>query len=191
MRDWEGNMVERRHRTQVLLSDVEENANMSVSAVISSIESRTINRVLEVEDVLEEKVAPMYQPIPRGADEIASVFAGVSPILDDVTLYERLSARSELGKFTASIGSTDAPNSAYLVTDDDTAATDPTSTNEDYDANNDLDDNDQRLDEIYEGSLRGEIDLDEFLVSASHAQRTQGVDAAHLSKVWRISHDAA
>ena len=47
------------------------------------------------------------------------------------------------------------------------------------------------LDKIYEKSTKGEINLDEILVSAAHARRTQGINAAHLSKVWRISLDQA
>ncbi len=105
---------------------------MTASAVVSSIESKTVDRVFETEDVLEEKVVPRYHPIPRGADEISSVLAGISPILDDVALYECLSARLELGKFKASIGSTDAPSSEYLVQDDDTAATDLSTDESDY-----------------------------------------------------------
>ena len=33
--------------------------------------------------------------------------------------------------------------------------------------------------------------MDNFLVRASHARRSQGVDAVHLSKVWKISLDVA
>jgi hypothetical protein len=190
MLDWEGNMVEKRHRTQILLSEIEEDETKVSSTTISSIESRTIDHVLEDTNVLEEQVTRCYQPIPHAADEISSVMAGISPILDELSMYERLSARSEMGKFKASIGSTDAPCKEYLVEDDDTAATDPSTYD---DSNTDLDDDDERqlLGQIYDGSLRGDIDLDEFMVSAAHAKRTQGIDAAHLSKAWRISLDAA
>ncbi len=192
MLDWEGNMIERQHRTQIILSEIEEDENMRVSSVISSIESRTIDSVLDDSDVSEEKVLPTYQPIPRAADEISSVLASVSPIYDDATLYERLSARSDVGKFKASIGSTDAPNTVYLVEDDDTVATDP-STDASGDDNSDDDDYEHArlLDEIYDKSTKEEINLDDFLVSAAHARRTQGMDAAQLAKVWRISLDQA
>ena len=141
---------------------------------------------------LEEKVAPRYQPIPRAADEISSILASVSPILNDATLYKRLSARSEIGKFQASIGSTDAPSTEYLVEDYDTDATDPSTDDSDHDESDDDDDEHARLlDEIYDRSTKGELDLDDFLVSAAHARRTQGMDAAHLSKVWKISLEQA
>ena len=50
---------------------------------------------------------------------------------------------------------------------------------------------DQLLDELYEGALKGEIDLDDIMVSASHASRAKGVDAQHLAKTWRIDVEAA
>jgi hypothetical protein len=188
MMDWEGNMIEKQHRTQIILSDIEEDESMRVSSVISSIESRTIDQVLDNSDVSEEKLLPSYKPIPRAADEISSVLASISPIFDDVSLYEHMSARSEVGKFKASIGSTDATSSEYLVEDDDTVVTDPSTDASDNDeSDNDDDEHARLLDEIYTRSTKGEIDLDDFLVSAAHARRTQGMDAAHLSKVWRIS----
>jgi hypothetical protein len=36
MLDWEGNMVERKHRKKILLSDVEENEAMAASVQVSS-----------------------------------------------------------------------------------------------------------------------------------------------------------
>ena len=187
MMDWEGNIVEKAHRTQILLSEIEEDEDMTISAAISSIESRTIDRVLDGTTVSEEEVATRYKPIPRAADEISSVLAGISPTLDDMALYERLSARSDIGKFKASIGSTDAPSKEYLVEDDYTTATDPSTDESDSASDDDDDEHARLLDEIYEQSTKGEIDLDDFLVSAAHARRTQGMDATHLSKVWWIS----
>ena len=102
-------------------------------------------------------------------------------------VYEGMSARSDIGKIEASIGSTDAPSNEYLVEDDDTAATDPSTDESDSELDDDDDEHAQLLDKIYEQSTKGEIDLDDFLVSAAHAQRTQGMDATHLSKVWQIS----
>ena len=189
MLDWEGNMVERKHRATILLSEVEEDEIMAASVQISSMESKAIDRALETSAHDEEIVRPCYGTVPRAADEISSVLGAVSPIYDDMALYEGLSARLELGNFKAAIGSTYAPAKEYLV-DDATADTDPSTD----DSNSNLDeeeDDDRFLDEIYDGSIRGEIDLDEFLVSAAHAKRHGGVDAAHLSKTWRIDLEAA
>ena len=44
----------------------------------------------------------------------------------------------------------------------------------------------QVLDDLLESVTHGDIDLDEIMVSAAHAGRPKGVDATHLSKMWRI-----
>jgi hypothetical protein len=104
-----------------------------------------------------------------------------------MVLYQQLSARSKLGKFHASIGSTDAPGNEYIIEDD---ATDR-STGELDDDELEEENEDQFLDEIHEGSIRGEIDLDQHFVSAAHVKRHGGVDAGHLFKVWKIDLEAA
>ena len=155
MLDWEGNMVERQHRTKILLSEVKENEAMAASVQVSSIESRAIDRALRTSDDEGEMLKPCFHTIPRAADEISGVLGAMSPILNDMALYERLSARLELGNFQASIGSTNATGKEYLVKtveDDDTLATDPSTDVSDYDKSEDDNDN-QFLDEIYEGSI--------------------------------------
>jgi hypothetical protein len=92
-----------------------------------------------------------------------------------------------LGKFQASIGSTDAPGNDYIIEDD---ATKPSTNKSDDDELEDENDN-RFLDQIYDRSTRGEIDLDQHFVSAAHAKRHGGVDAGHLSKVWKIDLEAA
>jgi hypothetical protein len=190
MLDWEGNVIEKKHRTKILLSEVEENEAMAASVQVSSLETREIDRVLETSYDEEEIVKPCYGTIPRVADQISSVLAAVLPLLDDVALYTQLSERLELGNYITSIGSTNATGKEYIVDDDDTQATD-LSTDISDDDESDEENDDQLLDEIYEGSIRGEIDLDKYLVSATHAKRHGGVDASHLSKVWKIDVEAA
>jgi hypothetical protein len=58
MLDWEGNMVERKHRTKILLSGIEENEAMAASVQVSCIESMAIDRALETNDEEEEMVKP-------------------------------------------------------------------------------------------------------------------------------------
>jgi hypothetical protein len=185
MLDWEGNMVEKRDRSQILLSEVHEDTAFVASVQISSIESNVIDNLLQRSDDENEKVQPCWQPIPKPADEVSSVLAGISPLLNDEALYERLQARSELGKFQVSIGSTYASGKEFLVEDDD--STTDGSTDDDTDE----EDNEKVLDDLFEQVTRGDIDLDELMVSAAHAGKSKGVDAAHLSKIWRIDHKAA
>jgi hypothetical protein len=105
--------------------------------------------------------------IPRVADEVSSVLASVSPTLDDQILYRRLAARAELGKFKASIGSTDALGSEYLIDDD--SATQPLTDDDDMSESDSNEDDDRTLDDLYESVSKGEIDLERLMVSAAHA----------------------
>jgi hypothetical protein len=113
-----------------------------------------------------------YHTIPCATDEILSVLDDILPLLDDMVLYKRLSVRLELGNYQALIGSTNAPGKEYLlekVEDDDSLANNlstEVSDNEELEDEND----DQFLDEIFEGSMRHEIDLDEYLISDMHAK---------------------
>ena len=120
MLNWEGNMVQRRDRVQILLSDIPGDAAMTESVQVSSAEARTIDTVLEgnVASHDENAAHPCWQPIPRAADEVSSILASVSPILDDQVLYEHLAVRADLRKFKASIGSTDVSGGEYLAEDD-------------------------------------------------------------------------
>jgi hypothetical protein len=178
MLDWEGNMIERKDRVQILLSDIQEDVAMAASVQVSSAEANVIDTLLETSGAAyDEEAHPCWKPIPRAADEISSVLAGVSPTLDDQVLYRRLTEQADLGRFKASIGSTDASSEEYLVetvdndssTDDDMSASDS--------------DEEEDLDELYERATQGKIDLDEIMVGAAHAGKPKGVDPTHLSKI--------
>jgi hypothetical protein len=99
---------------------------MAASAQVSSAEPKAIDTFLETSGAAYgEEAHPCWKPIPRAADEISSVLASVSPTIDDQVLYERLIEKAELGRFKASIGSTDASRGEYLVeTVDDESSTD-------------------------------------------------------------------
>ena len=117
-------------------------------------------------------------------DEVASVLHTVNPLLNDETLYERLSNRKELSEFQIAIGSTNASASKYIVPDD-VHTSDETPTN---------------LDGIYEDTLltsiinesnAGTFDIDDIMVSAVHAGHHHGVQEKHLAKLWRIDEHTA
>ena len=86
MLDWEGNMVEKKHRTKILLSEVEDNKAMAYSAQVSVIEYRAINRSLDTSYYKEETVKPCYETFPRDADEILIILCAISPLLEDMDL---------------------------------------------------------------------------------------------------------
>jgi hypothetical protein len=188
MLDWEGSMIEKKDRAQILLSEISEDTAMAASIQISSVESKTIDSVLTRSDATaEEMVHPCWKPIPQAANEVSSVLTSMSPLLDDQVLYERLLARSDLGKFQASIGSTNVMvEGEYLVDDDETEATQAMTDNDESEMSNEA-----TLDELFESATQGEIDLDKIMVSATHTGRSKGVNTAHLSKVWRIDLEAA
>ena len=113
-------MVEKRRRLQVLISEINEDDAMAGSLQTSSMESAiiddVINNIVSIYSV--EKVELKWQHIPRSADEMSGVLAGVSPLSNDQTLYQKLAARRELGTFQAAIGSCYAPSVEFIVEDE-------------------------------------------------------------------------
>ena len=103
------------------------------------------------------------------------VLSGVLPNLVSAKLLDYLSACRDLGMFQVTIGSTDAPRGTYLV-----------ETVNDNNPESSESSDDESVTTLFESSLQGEIDLDDIMVSAAHARRPKGIDAEHLSKIWRI-----
>ena len=189
MVDWEGNMIDKQDRQTILLTQIEEDLTMSVSMMVSRVETNLVNQMIETPD--EEEHCMTIPPVPSAADEVASVLAEVSPLLDDIALYERLVTRSDLGQYQASIGSTDVFRGSHLV-DDDENPTDPGTDADDGSSVDSRDDADTMLiDAIHNRVVTGQINLDNIMTSATHARKPRGIDAAHLSKAWRIDLDAA
>jgi hypothetical protein len=122
----------------------------------------------------EEQVKPCWQHVPIEADQVSSVLAAVSPTLNDETLCKLLHDRAELGRNQMSIGATHSMPGAYLVSDTESDS-DESDTNDD-----------DAIDELYAEATQGNIDLDQVMLSATHAVQKKGVDAALLSKMWRI-----
>ena len=82
------------------------------------------------------------------------MLTSVSPTLDDQVLYGRLAARAELGKFKASIGSTDALGGEYLMDDD--SATQTSTDDDTIESESDEDDDDDKaLDDPMREPLKG------------------------------------
>jgi hypothetical protein len=83
MLDWEGNMVERRDRKQILLSDIAEDEAMAASVQIGSIEVQAVDTAMKMTDEERKHPHPCYEHVPREADQISSILASVLPILND------------------------------------------------------------------------------------------------------------
>ena len=139
---------------------------MISDAHISSIEMQRIDCVASASCIMgKDPCHAKMSAIPPDLNEVASVLAGISPIIDPVTLASALDDRGILGRFSASIGSTNAYNEKYLFE----VSPDP----------------------INEVSAIGELDFEYFSAGATHAEPSKGVSAEQLSKVWRIDVDVA
>jgi hypothetical protein len=187
--DWEGNVIkakDRQHVLPVLLYIVEDTA-MAASVQIGSIKVAAINRVMGTTTNDDyDKPHPSYNHIPHAADQVSSILAGISPLLDDQTLYVKMEARANLGKFQSAIGSTNATSSDYLMDDDATQDTESNTDNEES-----IETNAHLMDTLYEEAVSGTLHLDNVMLSAAHASQPTGIIAEQLSKTWRINMDAA
>ena len=192
MLDWQGEMVKRKYKQQVLLSDVKSDNTMQTMMEVGTLEAAVVDLNLERSyNESSETVEPSYPKIPRECNEVFAVLAGVDPCLNDEVLYQRLEARAQLGNFMMAAGSTMAMHDPFLDFDE-VAVETVDSDDEDDDEEEALDQNDDDLfDLFYEQATTGLLDFDEIMASATHAKRSQGVDAEHLSKIWRISVDEA
>ena len=93
MLDWEGNMVERKDRMQILINDLPDGVKTVGLTQISSVESARIDAIVEARaaEACEETGTP-YHAVHAKVDEVSAVLAGVLPNLVDATLLDHLSA---------------------------------------------------------------------------------------------------
>jgi hypothetical protein len=183
MLDWEGNMVEKRDRVQILLSEVEIDSTMVSSAEISKLETEIIDeRMSDLEPLHgpRKEERPPWTQIPPEVDDVASVLCGVLLVLDLNEMCSGLCTRADVGQFQMSIGSTDVTKSKDLQAE---TVADTESETDSEETSMDL--WDDFFDTISD-PLLVEIDLDEFMASAAHAKPPSHTAAEHLSKVWRI-----
>jgi hypothetical protein len=179
MTDWEGQMVEPQHRKEILLSEIPEDHAMTVSAMISEVEARAIDLLIPEATISSAKI--------RHRNE-------VSPIYDPRSLTSLLCERAEDSHFMMSIGSTTAWTQPHLIPCD--SDTDD-SISDDESSTDSIKDTDQDVDALrdylagMDAPLQGDIDLDAFMISASHAKMKRTVQAEHLSKIWKIDMDTA
>jgi hypothetical protein len=102
-----------------------------------------------------------------------------------------MQVRSDIGKFHMAIGSRNAIVGKYLDRSDDDIPSLAYGSDEDSESDSDEEDDDHVINDLFEKVTSGYIDLDEIMVSASHAKRSKGVDAIHLAKVWKLDVTAA
>jgi len=167
MTDWEGHIVEPKDCVRILLADIDDDPVMISAAHVSAAESQCIDEISSAAGNLMDKAdRPDWDNGPVEVNQSAAVLGSISSVLDPSSLASALSERGEIGRFMASIGSTNAVDCEYLFD-----IADGSDTNEPI--------------------CIGEIDLDPYFVSTAHAERPKGVSAEQLSKVWRIDLETA
>lgn len=187
MLDWEGNLIEPAARQKFMLEDIIEDETISSTLAISELEANAIDAIFEHADI-DLLIAEEPLKIPREADETMLGLSNISLIYNDATLYHQLRDRWALGSFMSTIGSTDAFKENVLFDFmNDTAL--PTTNEESI--SEELLSEEQLMDELFAGATSGQIDLDQIMTSSTTAQTSRGVDASHLSKIWKIDIDTA
>jgi hypothetical protein len=177
MVDWEGNMIEQRHRNPILLEEVTETLAMALALQIGAAEAAAIDGMIsEPADSGDDELD--QHKVPREADEVTGGLLGMSPLLSDDNLHAHLATQGQLGRDQIAIGATTVSRQQYFLDDD-----------------HQLDVSEERefalestegCDQLFQDSLQGEVYLDAYMVSAAHKRPKIDMDAEHSTKIWRI-----
>ena len=62
MLDWRGNIVEKKHRSTILLSEIEDDVGMAASLQISSVESSHVDTTFDTRSILQDEEISQDQP---------------------------------------------------------------------------------------------------------------------------------
>ena len=108
--DWNGQMIDPKYVTQILLQDLPEDELMISDTHISSIE---ITRIDVVASAYSAIVKDTYE-VPPVFSGVASVLSIISPVLDPVILYNAVEEQGMIGIFASAIGSMNAHSANYL-----------------------------------------------------------------------------
>ena len=121
MTDWEGNMIETRHRTRIMINDFPKAENsMVISSVISATDSKLIEEYIDLIPVEASKEFYNYTIAENSCDNVHAVLSGISSIYNPVKLHNLLVERRDVGTFAASIGSTTVGSTSHYNIDDET-----------------------------------------------------------------------
>ena len=110
MMDWNGQMIEPKYRTQIMLQDIPKDELMISDTHISSIEMTRIDVVASASSVI---VKDMYE-VPPFFSGVASVLSSIYPVLDPVMISNALEEQGTIGIFASAIGSMNAHSEKYL-----------------------------------------------------------------------------
>ena len=162
----EGEIVEEKHRTRILLSEVQESQS-TADFQISSTESEAIDTVFD------------SGPDPMTSNEACE-------------LCSLMIEKSNEAHFMNSIGASHPCMKKYPL-DDDTVTTDASTGDEDSDSDSETESESEASGEIFpeEHDFADDEALDQFMAAAAHAEKPTGLSADQLSKVWRIDLETA
>ena len=162
-----------------------EDANIASTTYVGSVEEQAIIFLLDnPSHVLNDKDLTIHV-VSEETSEMGSGLHTINPLLNDSSLYQRLSSMHELSQFKRAVGSTYSSGTIYLADDDLLDTTSP--------EHHEIEHMDvqQIHDSLYQHSKEGTINVDDIMVSAIHARRHQGVKPPHLAKIWRIDKNTA
>jgi hypothetical protein len=117
MVDWEGNMIEKRHRDPILLEEVPDDLAMASALQIGAAEAAAIDDLMSPSKPDSGNELEKHK-VPREADEVTGGLLGMSPLLSEDHMSTYLSARGQLGRDYIALGATTVCQTAYLLDDD-------------------------------------------------------------------------
>ena len=164
--DWEGNIRERNHcDVKIVLDEIGDEYQNQYK--ISSMEAQHVDEVLKARS--QHNNNNMIK---------TSELSIISPALCPHLLTSMIEAWTNLGSDAINIGAMSCYDGNYLDNGDDAIKDDeiPMAMGMFQDAMN---------------GLESEEDMDAFCASGVHGGPEVGIDARHLSKVWRISYEDA
>ena len=180
MLDWEGNIINKKDRVQILLDEVQDSKAMVIAASISKVEATAIDNNLKGAELI-------FEP-----NDNLTLNGGMSPTYDAELLSHALEEKATESHFKVSIGATMAQNGPYVFKEvPDLMERGDDSSISDSEDGDDLDDASSSGSNDGDQVFIGEIDLDDIMASAAHARPRRTVDAEHLSKIWRIDLETA
>ena len=136
---WGGNMIEPRHRNQIIIEYLPEIDNtMITSAIIFASESNTIDNVID-------DTRPISKPsgfnecmiVNNSCNNVHVILSSISSIYYPVRIHDNLLERRNVGAFSASIGSTNVGSTSPYVLDVDTVDSDDESSTDDNESDDD------------------------------------------------------
>ena len=88
---------------------------MTASLQVSGTKSKQIDNIYKNNSRQESK---KYKSIPKAADEVSSVLAGINPTLNDSEFCDILNEAEKLSQFKMTIGSTTTSDQSQYIVED-------------------------------------------------------------------------